>query len=171
MISGVWGLQQRAWLSLCTEVTDCILTAPWDGNTFVSSQNLRCNEYYTSNVILLKQTFSGPGAFLRSQTTTGELSFLDDVTSLVAYLGVRDVPVGRMRNEHNSHCRDAMRHRYHHQWCQSNLPHHTPRQRLLRRSQTMVYPVLLGDARMCWTCQFHGMDMVASNFDDRAPWE
>ena len=128
----------------------------------MSSQNLCCSEHCTSNVTLLKQTFSGPGAFLRSQTTTGELSSLDDVTSLVAYLGVRDVPVGRMRNEHNSHCRDAMRHRYHHQWCQSNLPHHTPRQRLLRRSQTMVYPVLLGDARTCWTCRFHGMDMVSS---------
>ena len=125
----------------------------------------------TSNVTLLKQTFSSPGAFLKSQTTTGELSSLDDVTSLVAYLGVRDVPVGRVHNEHNSHCRDAMRHRYHHQWCQSNLPHHTPRQRLLRRSQTMVYPVLLDDARTCWTCRFHGMDMVSSNFDDRAPWE
>ena len=55
---------------------------------------------------LLKQTFSRPGAFLKSQTTTGELSSLDDVMSLVAYLGVRDV--GWVRNEHNSHCRDAM---------------------------------------------------------------
>ena len=36
---------------------------------------------------LLKQTFSSPDALLKSQTTTGELSSLDDVTSLVAYLG------------------------------------------------------------------------------------
>ena len=129
----------------------------------MSSQNLRCSEHYTSDTTLLEHTFSGACAFLRSYTiTTGELSSSVDVTGLVAYLGVRDVPVGRVRNEHNSHCRDAMRHRYHHQWCQSNLPHHTPRQRLLRRSQTMVYPVLLGDARTCWTCRFHGMDMVSS---------
>ena len=76
----------------------------------MSSQNLCCSEHCTSNVTLLKQTFSGPGAFLRSQTTTGELSSLDDVTSLVAYLGVRGAE--RVHNEHNSHCRDAMHHTY-----------------------------------------------------------
>ena len=57
----------------------------------MSSQNLCYSKHCTSNVTLLKQTFSGPDALLKSQTTTGELSSLDDVTSLVAYLGVRDV--------------------------------------------------------------------------------
>ena len=67
--------------------------APRDGKdaAFVSSQNPRCSEHYMLNMTLLKQTFSRPGAFLKSQTTTGELSSLDDVMSLVAYLGVRDV--------------------------------------------------------------------------------
>ena len=74
------------------------------------SQNLCFSEHYTLDVILLKHTFSSAHAFLKSQTiTTGELSSLDDVTSLVAYLGVQGV--GQVRNEHNSHCRDAMRHR------------------------------------------------------------
>ena len=42
--------------------------------------------------------------------------------------------------------------------------------RLLRRSQTTVYPVLLDNARACWTCWFHDdMDVISSNFDDRAP--
>ena len=71
------------------------------------SQNLCFSEHYTLDVTLLKYTFSSAHAFLKSQTiTTGELSSLDDVTGLVAYLGVQGV--GQVRNEHNSHCRDAM---------------------------------------------------------------
>ena len=96
----------------------------------MSSQNLCCSEHCTSNVTLLKQTFSSPDALLKSQTTTGELSSSDDVTSLVAYFGVRGA--GRVHNEHNSHYRDAMRHHscpsfHHHQWYQPDLLHHTPR--------------------------------------------
>ena len=42
--------------------------------------------------------------------------------------------------------------------------------RVLRRSETTVYPVLLDNARACWTCWFHDdMDVISSNFDDRAP--
>ena len=68
----------------------------------MSSQNLHDSEYYISNVTLLNQDFSGSSVFLKSQTTTGELSSLDDVTSLVAYSGVRDM--GQVHNKHNSHC-------------------------------------------------------------------
>ena len=73
----------------------------------MSSQNLCDSEHYTSDEKLLKHTFSGARAFLKSQTiTTEELSSLDDVTSLVAYLGIQGV--GQVHNEHNSHCQDAM---------------------------------------------------------------
>ena len=55
----------------------------------MSSQNLYYSEHYTLDVILLKHIFSGAHAFLKSQTITiGELSSLDDVTSLIAYLGM-----------------------------------------------------------------------------------
>ena len=114
----------------CMKVTDLHLdsTMRWIGCcVYVQSKSvLQC----TSNVTLLGHTLPGACAFLKSHTiTTGELSSSVDVTGLVAYLGVRGA--GRVHNEHNSHCRDAMQNHlctsYHlHQWCQPDLLRHTP---------------------------------------------
>ena len=64
---------------------------------------------------------------------------------------------------------------YHHQWFQPDLPGHTPwplphAYCTDPKQQYTQYCCMIYDM-MCWTCRFHGMDMVSSNFDDRAPWE
>ena len=131
-----------------------------------SAQNLRCSEHYMSNVTSLKHTFSGTCAFLKSQTTTAELSPLGNVTSLSLF-GCEGCGTGAQRTQLTLSG-----------YATPLIPSLPPppmmptwptppytkatTSHLLRRSQMTVYPVLLDDVKTCWTRQFHDMDMIDS---------